>query len=266
MTAARTAWRCMHGVNLDMLGRRDPPLYGTLTLRELEDADRQPDASELGLRRELLPDQLRGRVRRAPARAARQADARDPEPRRLDALRLGDPRRARDRRRCRPWRSTSATSQAREPWRTALGDRRPVRRRRSAARASRATAMALVRLRERARGQAVSDARAAPPERPRLGASCASARSTCCSSATPANLRYLTGFTGSNGARAAGGATRAGRRGPFFTDFRYDDPVRRGGAGALRARDRHRRSAARRRCARARRRAAGALGLRRGPA
>ena len=26
----------MHGVNLDQLGRRDPPLYGTLTLAELE--------------------------------------------------------------------------------------------------------------------------------------------------------------------------------------------------------------------------------------
>jgi 3-dehydroquinate dehydratase-2 len=39
----------MHGVNLDQLGRRDPLLYGTLTLAELERriAD---DAHELGLR------------------------------------------------------------------------------------------------------------------------------------------------------------------------------------------------------------------------
>jgi 3-dehydroquinate dehydratase-2 len=39
----------MHGVNLDQLGRRDPLLYGTLTLPELERriAD---DARELGLR------------------------------------------------------------------------------------------------------------------------------------------------------------------------------------------------------------------------
>ncbi|MCW3069538.1 MAG: 3-dehydroquinate dehydratase [Solirubrobacterales bacterium] len=38
----------MHGVNLDQLGRRDPALYGTLTLAELE---RQVggDAGELGL-------------------------------------------------------------------------------------------------------------------------------------------------------------------------------------------------------------------------
>jgi len=39
----------MHGVNLDQLGRRDPAVYGTLTLAELEQrvAGR---ASELGLR------------------------------------------------------------------------------------------------------------------------------------------------------------------------------------------------------------------------
>jgi 3-dehydroquinate dehydratase II len=44
------AWRIevMHGVNLDQLGRRDPLLYGTLTLAELE---RQvgEDAREMGL-------------------------------------------------------------------------------------------------------------------------------------------------------------------------------------------------------------------------
>jgi len=38
----------MHGVNLDQLGRRDPSLYGTLTLAELEQRiERQ--AAELGL-------------------------------------------------------------------------------------------------------------------------------------------------------------------------------------------------------------------------
>jgi 3-dehydroquinate dehydratase II len=39
----------MHGVNLDMLGRRDPAHYGTLTLAELELRVEQ-FASELGLR------------------------------------------------------------------------------------------------------------------------------------------------------------------------------------------------------------------------
>jgi 3-dehydroquinate dehydratase II len=38
----------MHGVNLDQLGRRDPLLYGTLTLAELEQRIEQ-QASELGL-------------------------------------------------------------------------------------------------------------------------------------------------------------------------------------------------------------------------
>ena len=38
----------MHGVNLDQLGRRDPLLYGTLTLAELEQqVDRQ--AADLGM-------------------------------------------------------------------------------------------------------------------------------------------------------------------------------------------------------------------------
>ena len=34
----RSRVEVLHGVNLDMLGRRDPPHYGTLTLAELERA------------------------------------------------------------------------------------------------------------------------------------------------------------------------------------------------------------------------------------
>ncbi|HLL92500.1 MAG TPA: type II 3-dehydroquinate dehydratase, partial [Solirubrobacteraceae bacterium] len=34
--AARHRIEVMHGVNLDQLGRRDPQLYGTLTLPELQ--------------------------------------------------------------------------------------------------------------------------------------------------------------------------------------------------------------------------------------
>ncbi|HTU79264.1 MAG TPA: type II 3-dehydroquinate dehydratase [Solirubrobacteraceae bacterium] len=43
-------WRIevMHGVNLDQLGRRDPALYGTLTLAQLERRI-EADARELGL-------------------------------------------------------------------------------------------------------------------------------------------------------------------------------------------------------------------------
>jgi 3-dehydroquinate dehydratase II len=39
----------MHGVNLDQLGRRDPALYGDLSLAQLEDQVEQ-DARELALR------------------------------------------------------------------------------------------------------------------------------------------------------------------------------------------------------------------------
>jgi 3-dehydroquinate dehydratase-2 len=48
MSEARSRVELMHGVNLDMLGRRDPAHYGTLTLRDLE---RQVGefARELGL-------------------------------------------------------------------------------------------------------------------------------------------------------------------------------------------------------------------------
>jgi 3-dehydroquinate dehydratase-2 len=48
MSEARSRVELMHGVNLDMLGRRDPTHYGTVTLAELE---RQVEgfARELGL-------------------------------------------------------------------------------------------------------------------------------------------------------------------------------------------------------------------------
>jgi 3-dehydroquinate dehydratase-2 len=48
MTPASRRIEVMHGVNLDQLGRRDPLLYGTLTLPELERKIEQ-DARELGL-------------------------------------------------------------------------------------------------------------------------------------------------------------------------------------------------------------------------
>jgi 3-dehydroquinate dehydratase-2 len=48
MTDARYRIEVMHGVNLDQLGRRDPALYGTLTLAELEGRIDE-HARELGL-------------------------------------------------------------------------------------------------------------------------------------------------------------------------------------------------------------------------
>jgi 3-dehydroquinate dehydratase II len=48
MSGARYRIEVMHGVNLDQLGRRDPLLYGTLTLPELERRI-EDEAGELGL-------------------------------------------------------------------------------------------------------------------------------------------------------------------------------------------------------------------------
>ena len=67
----------MHGVNLDQLGRRDPLLYGTLTLEQLERRIERGGA-HAGPGHALLPQQPRRRVHRAPAlaeRPAHQADA-----------------------------------------------------------------------------------------------------------------------------------------------------------------------------------------------
>jgi 3-dehydroquinate dehydratase-2 len=48
MTAQRNRIAVMHGVNLDQLGRRDPAIYGALTLAELEQRV-EASARELGL-------------------------------------------------------------------------------------------------------------------------------------------------------------------------------------------------------------------------
>jgi 3-dehydroquinate dehydratase II len=49
MSAPRYRIEVMHGVNLDQLGRRDPLLYGTLTLAELEQRiETEARALELG--------------------------------------------------------------------------------------------------------------------------------------------------------------------------------------------------------------------------
>ena len=48
MTPRRYRVEVMHGVNLDQLGRRDPLLYGTLTLAQLEQRI-EADAGEFGL-------------------------------------------------------------------------------------------------------------------------------------------------------------------------------------------------------------------------
>ena len=87
--ALKTLW-LLHGVNLDMLGRRDPAVYGSMTLTELE---AYVATARRGARvhRAQLPDQPRGRVRReaAPARrsTARTRRSSTPAPGRTTATR-----------------------------------------------------------------------------------------------------------------------------------------------------------------------------------
>jgi 3-dehydroquinate dehydratase-2 len=70
----------MHGVNLDQLGRRDPALYGTLTLAELEQRIER-EASALGLATSFFHTNHEGdfiehlHSLRAPPTPSTQADA-----------------------------------------------------------------------------------------------------------------------------------------------------------------------------------------------
>ena len=59
MSAGRYRVEVMHGVNLDQLGRRDPLLYGTLTLAELE-RQIEADARELGLQTRFFQSNYEG--------------------------------------------------------------------------------------------------------------------------------------------------------------------------------------------------------------
>ncbi len=59
MTESRNRIAVMHGVNLDQLGRRDPALYGTLTLAELEQRI-ATEAGELGLRTSFFQSNYEG--------------------------------------------------------------------------------------------------------------------------------------------------------------------------------------------------------------
>ncbi len=66
MTTAHNRVAVLHGVNFDVLERRDPEVYGGLSLDELERKIERLGA-RAGPGDDLLPDQLGGRVRRVPA-------------------------------------------------------------------------------------------------------------------------------------------------------------------------------------------------------
>ena len=87
----------LHGVNLGALDRRPAAVYGGLSFTQLEQRIER-FARELGLDVHLLPVRLRGRVRPGAAQDARLRRRADPQPGRLDALRVGAARRARGRR------------------------------------------------------------------------------------------------------------------------------------------------------------------------
>jgi 3-dehydroquinate dehydratase-2 len=59
MTQARDRIAVMHGVNLDQLGRRDPTVYGALTLKQLEQRIAE-QADGLGLRTSFFQSNYEG--------------------------------------------------------------------------------------------------------------------------------------------------------------------------------------------------------------
>ena len=174
----------------------------------------------------LLPDQPRGRVRRAPARAGRRG-RRDPaQPGLLDALRVGDPRRAGDRRaagaRDPPLRRAGARAVA-----ARLGHPRPLLRDDLRARPRRLRRCARPAARAARSGRAVTGAASAEASLERAERVAAELREReldLLLVASLVNVRYLTGFTGSSALAliAAGRAAPASAvRHRFLTDFRY---------------------------------------------
>ena len=124
----------LHGVNLDMFGKRDPAQYGTITLAEI-DAQLQSLAAEL--ERTSRPSRRMPKERCASASTERTRTA--PRPSwsmpALDALQLRDPRRARapvgpDRRGSHVQRSRArGVPRPFRPCRRSQGPDRRVRRR-----------------------------------------------------------------------------------------------------------------------------------------
>jgi 3-dehydroquinate dehydratase-2 len=74
MTSERYRIEVMHGVNLDQLGRRDPLLYGTLTLPDLERRIEQ-DADRLGLAARFFQTNYEGAFVERLHALGREADA-----------------------------------------------------------------------------------------------------------------------------------------------------------------------------------------------
>ena len=84
----------LNGVNLNVLGRRDPKLYGGLTIAELESRIYEW-ARELELTVQCRQTNDEGEFVKWCHDAYDTVDGDHRQPRRVDALRVGDPRRAR---------------------------------------------------------------------------------------------------------------------------------------------------------------------------
>ena len=260
----------LNGVNLDMLGRRDPAIYGDITLptsrrrstrgrSELECTVRCRQTNHEGEYVEWCHDALDW------------ADGADRQPGRLDALLLGDPRRARDLhragRRGAPVERRRARGVA-----PPLGARRPRRRRGSSARAPTATARRWSsssqarRRREPARPPAraasrrrcSSRARQRPlPDRASTARTRAARRAgararSSPTSATSSGARAVDGVEAVQVARDVIGDARRAALGPASRSRRRSSPTRPGSGCAPAGSSWCRRTASSRGCARSR--------------
>ena len=197
----------MHGVNLDQLGRRDPEHYRAITLTELEVRVKRW-ALELGLEPSFFQTNHEGEFCEELHRVGETQDGHPAEPGRVDALLVGDPRRARDRRAARRRGAPLGRRRARGVA-ARVGDPRPLRRHRAGQGRRR-----LPRGARDAEGRArpVSAARA-----DRLAAQLRERELDALIVTNLVNVRWLTGFTGTNGVAVVGAD---GKR-MFLTDFRY---------------------------------------------
>ena len=206
----------MHGVNLDQLGRREAEALRHGDPRRAR-APHHGVRPRAGADHPLLPDELRGRVRRAPPRPRRPRGRDRPEPGRVDALLLGDPRRPGDRRRCRPSRCTSPTS---TPARSSAASPSCAT---SASRRSRARAPTATVTRSSAWTRS---SRRMTDQRPEtVTAALAEREVDLLLVSHLVNVRWLTGFTGSNAAAVVGRGRRAGSSPTSATSSQSEEQV-----------------------------------------